>query len=205
MKIESFYLNDISNYDDIVEYINTTIDTKFYGVGKNSISISRLISFLKKSLKIYINLKYQKNLNIIMTLPSMDEKIIIHDIRNDNKVKIRLSYDKISSILNGEYEDYINYIQEIIDQLETEITSNNKFSFTEYLIVQLEGLSNMALAELRGVYSSDFLKENIIKKESWIKLSQSSNVFKDYYTAYMDNPKNKGLFYTFLKSLVKKI
>lgn len=205
MKIESFYLNDISNYDDIVEYINTTIDNKFYGVGKNSISISRLISFLKKSLKIYINLKYQKNLNIIMTLPSMDEKIIIHDIRNDDKVKIRLSYDKISSILNGEYEDYINYIQEIIDQLETEITSNNKFSFTEYLIVQLEGLSNMALAELRGVYSSEFLKENIVKKESWIKLSQSSNVFKDYYTAYMDNPKNKGLFYAFLKSLVKKI
>ena len=53
MKVDAFYLNDISNYDDIVEYICSTIDEKFYGIGKNSISVSRLISFLKKSLKIY--------------------------------------------------------------------------------------------------------------------------------------------------------
>lgn len=70
MKVDAFYLNDISNYDDIVEYICSTIDEKFYGIGKNSISVSRLISFLKKSLKIYIKLKYQKDIHIIMTLMS---------------------------------------------------------------------------------------------------------------------------------------
>lgn len=205
MKVDAFYLNDISNYDDIVEYIVSTIDEKFYGVGKNSIAISRIISFLKKSLKIYIKLKYQKDINIIMTLPSMDEKIVLHDIRNDDKVKIRLNYEKITDILNGQFPNLYNFIQEIVEQLETELTSNNKFSFTEYLTTKIDGLSSMALAELRGNFSIDYLKENIINKESWLKLSQNSTVFKDYYTAYMDSSKNKELFYSFLKSLVKKI
>ena len=205
MKVDAFYLNDISNYDDIVEYICSTIDEKFYGVGKNSIAISRIISFLKKSLKIYIKLKYQKDINIIMTLPSMDERIVLHDIRNDDKVKIRLNYEKISNILNGQFPNLYDYIQEIVEQLETELTSNNKFSFTEYLTVQMEGLSNIALMELKGTFTSNFLKENIINKESWLKLSQNSTVFKDYYTAYMDSSKNKELFYAFLKALAKKI
>ena len=205
MKVDAFYLNDISNYDDIVEYIVSTIDEKFYGVGKNSIAISRIISFLKKSLKIYIKLKYQKDINIIMTLPNMDERIVLHDIRNDDKVKIRLNYEKITDILNGQFPYLYDFIQEIVEQLEIELTSNNKFSFTEYLTTKIDGLSSMALAELRGNFSIDYLKENIINKESWLKLSQNSTVFKDYYTAYMDSPKNKGLFYAFLKSLIKKI
>lgn len=205
MKVDAFYLNDISNYDDIVEYICSTIDSKFYGIGKNSIAISRIISFLKKSLKIYIKLKYQKDINIIMTLPSMDERIVLHDIRDDDRVKIRLNYEKISNILNGQFPNLYDYIQEIVEQLEIELTSNNKFSFTEYLTTKIDGLSNMALAELRGNFSTEYLKENIINKESWLKLSQNSTVFKDYYTAYMDSSKNKELFYTFLKSLAKKI
>lgn len=205
MKVDAFYLNDISNYDDIVEYICSTINEKFYGIGKNSISVSRLISFLKKSLKIYIKLKYQKDIHIIMTLPNMDEKIVLHDIRNDDRVKIRLSYEKITNILNGRFPELYDYVQEIVEQLETELTSNSKFSFIEYLTVQLDGLSNIAIMELKGNFSSAFLKENIIKKESWLKLSQNSTIFKDYYTAYMDSSKNKELFYAFLKALAKKI
>lgn len=202
MKIESFYLNDISEYDDIAEYINSTIQDKFYGVGKNSISVTRLISFLKKALKIYIKLKYQNDINIIMTLPSIDKKIVSHD---DGNVRIRLSYEKISNILNGNYDNYIEYIQEIIDQLETEITSKNKFNFNEYLYKQLNGLIEVALLELKCKFSNEYLKENIIKKESWIKLAQASNVFNDYYMAYMNNSKNKELFFNFLKLLAKKL
>jgi len=205
MKVDAFYLNDISNYDDIVEYISSTIYEKFYGVGKNSIAVSRLITFLKQALRIYIKLKYQKDIHIIMTLPTMDEKIVLHDIRNDNRVKIRLSYEKITDILNGQFPGLYDFIQEIVEQLETELTSNSKFSFSEYLIVQLNGLSDIALAELRGNYSVGYLKNNIIKKESWIKLARCSNVFKDYYTSYMDSSKNKELFYKFLKLLIKKL
>lgn len=205
MKVEAFYLNDISNYEDIIDYLTNTIDNKYYGVGKNSISISRLITFLKKAIKIYVRLKYQKDINIIMTLPTIDEKLVINDTINNNLVKIRLNYDKISSILEGKFSDYQTYLEELLEQLETEITSNNKFSFTEYLTVQLTGLIDVAVLELKSNYSSSYLKHNLVNKASWIKLSQHSSVFRDYYNAYMDSPNNKKLFYTFLKGVVSKI
>lgn len=201
MKVSSFYLNDISDYDDIIEYLTKTIEDKFFSIGKNSISVSRFISFLKKAIKCYIRLKYQKDISIIMTLPSIDEKLIYHDKKNDDIVKIRLSSDKIYGILDGNYTTFEDYIMEIIEQLDTELTSDCKFSFNSYLTTQLNNMVDVALMELKSTYSDEFLKNNIIKKESWIKLSQHSAVFKDYYIQYMENPKNKKLFFSFLKLL----
>lgn len=201
MKVSSFYLNDLTDYNDIIEYLVSTIEDKFYGVGKNSISLSKFIHFIKKSLKCYIRLKYQKDINIIMTLPHIDEKLIYHDKNNDNLVKIRLSSDKVYNILNGEYANFEDYVYEIIEQLDTEITTDGKFSFNSYLTTQLNNMVDVALMELKSAYSDEFLKNNIIKKESWIKLSQHSAVFKDYYIQYMENPNNKKLFFTFLKLL----
>ena len=57
MKISTFYLNDISEYEDISEYIYKQISKKYFGVGVNSISISRLVSSLRKIIKTYIKLK----------------------------------------------------------------------------------------------------------------------------------------------------
>ena len=54
MKIDAFYFNDLSDYDDILEYLCSSIESKYYGVGKNSISISQFINFLKQVIKIYI-------------------------------------------------------------------------------------------------------------------------------------------------------
>ena len=205
MKISSFYLNDISEYDDIVGYLTNTITEKFYGIGKNSISISRFMTFIKRALKSYIRIKYQKDINIIITLPTIDEKLIQHDTQNDNVVKLRLSYETVVSILIGEYETFNEYIEEIVEQLDTELTSNNKFSFIEYLTTQMPNMVDVALIELKSSFSDEYLRENIVKKDSWIKLSQESSVFKDYYLNYMENTSNKKLFFTFLKNLVKRL
>lgn len=205
MKVSSFYLNDISNYDDIVGYLTETIEEKFYGIGKNSISISKFITFLKKAIKIYIRIKYQKDATIIITLPTIDEKLIQHDSMNDSVIKIRLLYENVVSILNGQYPGFREYIEELIEQLDIEITSNNKFSFIQYLQTQLDNMVDVALIELRASFSEEYLKTNIIQKDCWVKLSQQSSVFKDYYLNYMENSSNKKLFFSFLKAIVRKL
>lgn len=200
MKISSFYLNDVSNYEDIVEYITNTIDNKFYGVGKNSISFTRLISFIKQSITAFVRLKYQKHIKVIVSFPKSETKIAYQDEYLDrNLVKIRLNYDIIRLILLGEYDNIKEYIKEIFEQLETEITDNNKFSFTEYLTVQMNSMVEIAKIEL----NINEIRDDIIKKEKWIKFAQQSSVFNDYYKLYMESPSNKKLFFTFLKELIK--
>jgi hypothetical protein len=205
MKISSFYLNDISEYEDISNYIHTQIIDRYYGVGVNSISISRFISLIKKILKTYVKLKYQKNITLIVTLPKIDETIVTNDDVNNNVVKLRLSYDIVSRILDGRYDDLFSFISDIIHQLNTELTSNNRFSFVNYLEVQMEMLSDISITELKIIYQNEDLKGMIPKKDCWIKLSQQSSIFKDYYTIYMDNSSNKSLFYSFIRLLLKKI
>lgn len=202
MRVSEFYLNDISQYDDISEYLSSVIEQRFYGIGKNSIAISKFTTFLKKALKTYIRLKYDKEVIVIMTFTSSDEKIVSND--NKNIVRLRVSYDIMSGILSGEYPQYNDFILELLDQLETELNGNT-FKFNEYLKLQMNGLVTIAVMELKANYSSAFLKNNITNKESWIKLSEKSSVFKDYYKAYMENTIDKGVFYSFLKALVKFI
>lgn len=200
MKISSFYLNDSANYEDVVEYITNTINEKFYGVGKNSIAFTRFVSFIKKSIKTYIRLKYQKQLKIIITFPKTETKMIYQDDYLDsNLVRIRMNYEIVSSILYGEYDDVKGYITELFDQLETEITNDNKFNFSEYLTIQLDSLVEIAKIEL----NINMVREDIVKKENWVKFSQQSSVFNDYYKIYMESPSNKKLFFTFLKELIK--
>ncbi len=206
MKVSSFYLNDISNYEDIVEYITDTIYHRFYGIGKNSIALTKLITFIKSSIKTYIRLKYQKQLKVIVTFPKSETRMVYQDDKADsNLVRIRLNYDIVSSILLGQYDDIRDYINDLFEQLETEITDDNKFSFSEYLMVQIDSMVEIAKMELKASFSLDYLKEHIIKKDSWIKLSQESSVFKDYYTAYMNSASNKRLFFTFLKKLAQTL
>lgn len=202
MKVAEFYLNDISQYDDILEYLRCTIEDKFYGVGKNSISISRFTSFIKTALKTYIKLKYDKNVSVIVTFTSSNEKIVSND--NKNIVRLRMSYDVVSKILSGEYPYYSDFINELLDQLETELNGNT-FKFNEYLMLQMNSLVTIAAMELKGSYSSSYLKKNIVKKESWLKLTEKSSVFNDYYKAYMENSISRECFYEFLKALVKII
>lgn len=204
MKISTLYLNDISEYEDISEYLYQQVK-KYYGVGVNSISISRLISLFKKILKTYIKLKYQKNIKLIITIPKIDEKIVNNDDMNNNIVKLRLSYNNVVNILNGIHTNLSGYVDEIIEQLDIELTSNNKFSFINYLTIQMDMLCDISINELKSTYETNLLKEMIVKKDSWIKLSQQSSIFKDYYISYMENPNNKKLFFSFLRGLIQKI
>jgi hypothetical protein len=200
MKISSLYLNDVSNYEDIVQYMTNTIMDKFYGIGKNSIAFTKLITFIKKSIKIYIRLKYQKNIKVIISFPTSDSKIVYHDNYSDtNLVRIRLQYDIINSILYGECNNLEEYISDIFEQLETEITNDNKFSFSEYLTIQMDSMVQIAKIELNINNNRD----EIIKRENWLKFSLQSSVFNDYYKLYLESPSNKKLFYTFLKNLIK--
>jgi len=205
MKISSFYLSDITKYEDISEYMYTVIKDRYYGIGVNSISISRLVSTIKKVLRTYIRLRYGKTITIIALLPRIDEKIIGNTNINNNIVKLRLNYDVITSILNGCYDDLKNYINEILEQMDMELTSNNKFRFINYLTLQISMLAYICSNELKMIYTSNMLRDMIIKKDCWIKLSQQSSVFKDYYLAYMETNDNKALFYSFLKELSKVI
>jgi hypothetical protein len=205
MKISTFYLNDISEYEDISEYIYKQISKKYFGVGVNSISISRLVSSLRKIIKTYIKLKYQKNISVVITIPRIEEKLISNNSLNNDIVKLRLSYDNVIKILNGTHSDIREYIDKIIEQLDIELTSNNRFSFIGYLNVQMKMLCDICMNELKLAYNSETLKDMIVKKDCWIKLSQQSSVFKDYYMQYMESSNNKNLFYTFLKELSKII
>ena len=158
MKIDAFYFNDLSDYADIIEYLWSSIDEKFYGVGNNSISISRFLNYLKQVLKTYIRLKYNKNINIILVLQKTDEKLVSNNSNSTDRIKIRLSNDKIKKILDGQYPNFNEYIQELFDQLDTELTCQNKFNFNEYLTIQLNNLTTLAVAELRGSFTKRYLK-----------------------------------------------
>lgn len=201
MKISSFYLMDIDSYDDIITKITDDIEKKFYGVGKNSISISHFISYLRNILHDYLKFKYKKDYKIILTIPKIDEKIVIKEDVADNVIKIRLLKDKIDAILSGDYYDFENYINEIIDQLETELTSRKKFDFKEYLVIQLDGLVMVAQSELAPQFNKEFLLKALLNKEQWNTLSKSSAIFNEYYTAFMMSDNNKVLFANFLKKL----
>ena len=201
MKVDTFYFNDISDYDDIIEYISNNIDAKYYGIGKNSISISKFVNYLKVVIKSYIRIKYKKNVNVILTLQREDEKLVNNYNETNGNIRIRLSNEKIGNILDGNYPRFVEYLNELFDQLETELTCENKFNFNDYLNVQLTTLTELAFQELKAGFTISYLKRNVLKKESWIKLAQKSSIFNDYYIAYMEQRIPKSLFYLFIKTI----
>ena len=57
MKVSTFYMADISEYDNFIEKLYNDIQKKFVGKGINSILISRFISYLRKEFSIYASFK----------------------------------------------------------------------------------------------------------------------------------------------------
>ena len=200
MKISSFYLMNIDDYNDIIVKITNDIEEKFYGVGKSSLSIGHFISYLREVLFNYLKLKYHKNYKVILTLPKIDEKLAIKEDCTDDVIKINLNRDKIIGILTGDYYDYEDYVNEIIDQVETELTSIKKFNFKDYLVIQLDGLALVAQNELSKLDKEYVLKALLDKKE-WLNLSKSSAIFNEYYNALLMSDENKVIFARFLKKL----
>jgi hypothetical protein len=207
MKISSFYLNDISEYDNFIEKFVNDIDMNFYGTGYNSLNLGRFIKYFRTELVKYINLKYDKKLKIIITMPRSESMLLDKTIHNtDEIIQIYLSYENVKNILNGVYNHYPDYVSEIIEQIDTIINSEPAHEFNEYLIIQMDNLIQICKNELLLSYSKSFIINNLKQPTAWVKMARQSSVFKDYYQFYQINKmENKNYFLAFLKKLYIEI
>ena len=205
MKISSFYYNDMSEYDNFLEKFVKDINEKFYGTGYSSLNIGRFINFFRTEITKYIDIKFQKKVHLIVLLPKNDQPFIEKSLNNcKEEIKIYLSYDRVKDLLNGKDYDYQEYIEMLLEQIDTEVNQEITTDFNDYLIIQMKNLSNICYGELSQVYSQSFLENNLKKPSSWIKLARQSSVFNDYYNYYkQDKEAHKNDFLRFLKLLIK--
>ena len=90
----------------------------------------------------------------------------------------------------------------LIEQIDSVVNTEPTHDFTDYLILQMNNLVQICHGELSVVYSTEFLKNNIKKADSWIKLSRQSTIFNDYYNFFkQDKVSHKECFIAFLKKL----
>lgn len=203
MKISSYYLNDISEYENFISKIDNDIHMKFYNTGFNSLNLRRFVNYIRKEFSKYIDIKFNKTFNVVILLPKNDNNLIekIFDDKKE-KIQIYLCYDKIKNILSGNYSNYTEYLNEIIEQIESIVQDNETHDFNDYLIIKMDKLAELSASELKCSYSKDFLLNNIKKPTSWVKLARQSAIFKDYYNFYkQDKENNKKYFILFLKQL----
>lgn len=203
MKISSFYLNDISEYDNFIEKFIEDVDMKFYGTGHNSLNIGRFINFFRTEVTKYIRLKFNKKVHIVLTLPKNNLELIEKkSTSSQEQIQICLNYDNIKDILNGEYTDYPEYITMLVEQIDSTVNAEPTHDFTDYLVLQMNNLVQICYGELSSVYSQDFIKNNIKKPQSWVKLARQSAIFNDYYDFFKQDKENhKECFLMFLKKL----
>lgn len=203
MKISSFYLNDISEYDNFIEKFIEDVDMKFYGTGHNSLNIGRFINFFRTEVTKYIRLKFNKKVHIVLTLPKNNLELIEKkSTSSQEQIQICLNYDNIKDILNGEYTDYPEYITMLVEQIDATVNAEPTHDFTDYLVLQMNNLVQICYGELSSVYSQDFIKNNIKKPQSWVKLARQSAIFNDYYDFFKQDKENhKECFLMFLKKL----
>lgn len=207
MKISTFYLTDIIDYDSFLQKLSTDIDVQFYGKGYNSLYISRFITYLRQQLKIYALNTYNKKVNVIINLPRIEKRLIEKTVQNDTDcIKIRLNNDKVKSILMGEYYDYIEYISEILDLFIEYIQKENTFEFDRYLVIQIDNLVDICSNELLTKLNSNEIKEKLINQQGWLQLSRLSAIFNDYYNLYcQDKTIYSNIFCIFLKKIGKRL
>lgn len=204
MKISSFYYNDMSDYDNFLEKFINDIDEKFFGTGYSSLNIGRFINFFRTEITKYIDIKFQKKVHLVVLLPKNDQPFIEKSLKNQKEeIKIYLSYDKIKDLLNGEYFEYQEYIEMLLEQIDSEVNQEITNDFNDYLIIQMKQLSELCYGELSSVYSQSFIQNNLKKPYSWMKLARQSAIFNDYYNYYkQDKMAHKEDFLRFLKMLI---
>jgi hypothetical protein len=201
MKLSSLYIKDIDSYEDIIDKIVSDIDDKFVGVGDNSISISKFSTYLRTVISNYLRLHYKKNYRVIITMPRVDEKLVLKDDLAKDTIKIRLLKDRVTSILNGSCNNLREYVYELIDQLDTELNHNKKFNFKDYLILQLDGFVILSASELIANFNKEYLLGALLNRQEWSKLANKSAIFNEYYNAQLINEDNRVWFARFLKKL----
>ena len=207
MKISTFYLTDISEYDNFIKKLVEEIDANFYNKGCTPIYRSKIITYLKKELTYYAKIKFNKNVVVCVNLPRIEKNLIEKNIKNDKKyISIRLNYEKIKQILEGDYNNYEEYMEEIIEQFNSAIQEIETFDFDNYLIYQMDNLVNICVSELLSKLNKHYVLNNIVISSGWIKLSRYSSIFKDYYNLYcQDKQQYSNIFCQFLKKIGKLI
>ena len=205
MKISTFYLTDISEYDNFINKLIEEIDVNFYNKGCTPIYRSKIITYLKKELSYYAKIKFNKDLIVCVNLPRIEKNLIQRIVKNDRSyVYIRLNYDKIKAILDGEYYNYSEYLEEIIEQFITYIQEEPTFEFDKYLVYQMNSLAEICVQELLMKQTVSDILSKIIESKNWVLLSRQSSIFKDYFQLYLQDKKvYSNLFCKFLKTIGK--
>lgn len=203
MKISSFYLNDISDDDEFINKLVSSLDESFSEKGFNPLNIGKFIQALRQQFTEHFSEKFGKNIYFKVSLPKTNSEFIDKKIlENQSFIQIHLSYDIIHNYMDYGY-DITDYIMMIIEQIYS-VLSSSQHEFNDYLILQMPNLVDICFNEL-SVYSKSFIKNNLLKPLSWYKFSKQSSIFNDYYNFYQeDTVKNKTVFAKFLKSLLKR-
>ena len=90
----------------------------------------------------------------------------------------------------------------LVEQIDSTVNAEPTHDFTDYLVLQMNNLVQICYGELSSVYSQDFIKNNIKKPQSWVKLARQSAIFNDYYDFFKQDKENhKECFLMFLKKL----
>lgn len=207
MKISTFYLNDISDYDSFITKLSDDVYENFYGKGYNSLYISKFISYIRQQLKIYALTNYDKKINVIVNLPRVEKRLIEKTVQNDTDcIKIRLNYEKVKEILIGESKDFTHYLTEIVDLFIEYIQKENSFEFDKYLVIQIDNLVDICVNELLTKNNENEIKEKLINQQGWLQLSRLSAIFNDYYNLYcQDKTIYSNIFCIFLKKIGKRL
>lgn len=207
MKVSTFYMADISEYDNFIEKLYNDIQKKFVGKGINSILISRFISYLRKEFSIYASFKLNKKTNIIIIIPRISTNLIEKTIHNNiEQIKIRVEYDKLKEILSGQCENLEDYINELVEQFKEYVNEKPSLNFSKYLYLQIDNLVDICYNELISIYQPKIIYENLMKNKGWIILSRKSSIFNDYYNLFQQNKiENKNIFHNFLYKLALKL
>ncbi len=207
MKVSTFYMADISEYDNFIEKLYNDIQKKFVGKGINSILISRFISYLRKEFSIYASFKLNKKTNIIIIIPRISTTLIEKTIHNNiEQIKIRVEYDKLKEILSGQCENLEDYINELVEQFKEYVNEKPSLNFSKYLYLQIDNLVDICYNELISIYQPKIIYENLMKNKGWIILSRKSSIFNDYYNLFQQNKiENKNIFHNFLYKLALKL
>lgn len=207
MKVSTFYMADISEYDNFIEKLYNDIQKKFVGKGINSILISRFISYLRKEFSIYASFKLNKKTNIIIIIPRISTNLIEKTIHNNiEQIKIRVEYNKLKEILSGQCENLEDYINELVEQFKEYVNDKPSLNFSKYLYLQIDNLVDICYNELISIYQPKIIYENLMKNKGWIILSRKSSIFNDYYNLFQQNKiENKNIFHNFLYKLALKL
>ena len=166
MKVSTFYMADISEYDNFIEKLYNDIQKKFVGKGINSILISRFISYLRKEFSIYASFKLNKKTNIIIIIPRISTNLIEKTIHNNiEQIKIRVEYNKLKEILSGQCENLEDYINELVEQFKEYVIDKPSLNFSKYLYLQIDNLVDICYNELISIYQPKIIYENLMKNK----------------------------------------